>query len=263
MLMLSESTISALVGWLYTSTRPAATYWLQSDIHAHECYARERFYSCESPFCYIHMFFSTLERKSFHSRESKIGFKKYHDTITPFYSVQIPVMKCDSSEAWLQLRVQKRELRWKTGSASSASMNAQIIPPKCRLYSHCSNSRLSSHWNAIDKYHQMYCIELKETEEITMDWTRDWTESAYVPCCRRAPYLFPLNHIAKLFCSSGGAIARISVSETERKQCTLIVPSMWGLCCPWDRYSPNPMEINSKSGSVRGHLQNPWIWTYS
>jgi len=48
---------------------------------------------------YIHMFLSTLEGKRFHSREGKIGFKQYHDTITSFYSVQLPVMKFDSSEA--------------------------------------------------------------------------------------------------------------------------------------------------------------------
>lgn len=50
---------------------------------------------------YIHTFLSTLEEKCFHSWEEKGGFKQYHDAITSFYSVQLLVMKFDSSEAWL------------------------------------------------------------------------------------------------------------------------------------------------------------------
>lgn len=79
--------------------------------------------------------FALWKERVFIHLKKKIGFKQYHDTITSAYSVQLLVMKFDSSEAWLQLRVWKNKLRWKKGCASYASLNAHIISPDCRFHS--------------------------------------------------------------------------------------------------------------------------------
>lgn len=71
------------LGGFYTSTRTAATYWLQSDLHAQECYACEQFYSCESSSC-LHSyvpFHSGRKALSFTRRKNRFQAVSWHNHI--------------------------------------------------------------------------------------------------------------------------------------------------------------------------------------